>query len=119
MAAPTSSWAAYGKTTTTCTIEREHQRQTSTTRHDNDSADDNSDSDDDDDGNNHGSRSGITINYGGAPSFDTDLNSYGSGRRTFDETGFTHVTVAGGYRVVVSATATAFKIEAGGDNRAP
>ena len=61
--------------------------------------------------------SGLSLNYGGAPSFDTDLSSYGSGRRTFDETGFTHVTVAGGYRVVVRH-GDGFKIEAGGDDRA-
>lgn len=62
-------------------------------------------------------KSGITLNYGGAPSFDTDLNSYGSGRRSFTETGFSRVSVAGGYRVVVRR-ADAFKIEAAGDESA-
>jgi phage shock protein PspC (stress-responsive transcriptional regulator) len=80
---------------------------------DNDSADDNSDDDDSD----SNGRSGLSLDYGGAPSFDTDLNSYGSDRRTFDETGFTHVTVAGGYRVVVRR-GDSFKIEASGDNDA-
>ncbi|MDQ2772765.1 MAG: PspC domain-containing protein, partial [Bacteroidota bacterium] len=82
----------------------------------NDSADDNSDNSDDssDDGDSH---VGTTINYGGAPSFDTDLSSYGSARRRFDETGFTRVTVAGGFRVVVRQ-GNSFKVEAGGDNDA-
>ncbi|MCI1186186.1 PspC domain-containing protein [Hymenobacter sp. DH14] len=79
---------------------------------DNDSADDNSSDDEDDN-----DRGGLSLNYGGAPSFDTDLNSYGSGRRTFQETGFTHVTVAGNYRVVVRQ-GSSFKIEAAGEDRA-
>ena len=82
-----------------------------------DSADSSDSSDDDnssDDGDNH---IGTTINYGGAPSFDTDLSSYGSARRQFDETGFTRVTVAGGYRVVVRK-GSSFKVEAGGDSDA-
>ena len=73
-------------------------------RNDADSADDGSD----------GTNSGLSLNYGGAPAFDTDLNSYGSARRTFDETNFTRVSVAGGYRVVVRRGET-FKVEAGGD----
>ena len=82
---------------------------------DNDNADDNSDDNNDNsDGN---SRSGLSLNYGGAPSFNTDLSSYGSGRRTFDETSFTRVSVAGGYRVVVRH-GNSFKIEAGGDDSA-
>ena len=64
---------------------------------------------------NNNSKSGLTLNYGGAPSFDTDLGSYGSGRRTFEETGFTRVSVVGGYRVVIRH-GDAFKIEAGGDD---
>ncbi|GAA4051931.1 hypothetical protein GCM10022409_43520 [Hymenobacter glaciei] len=79
---------------------------------DDDSADDNDDNDDD-----SGNHVGTTLNYGGAPSFDTDLNSYGSGRRTFEETGFTHVTVAGNYRVVVRQ-GSSFKVEAGGEEQA-
>lgn len=76
-----------------------------------DSNDDNNSSDDNDDSNDD---KGITLNYGGAPAFDTDLNSYGSGRRTFEESGFTRVAVVGGYRVVVRR-GDSFKIEAGGD----
>jgi phage shock protein PspC (stress-responsive transcriptional regulator) len=75
----------------------------------------NDEGDSNDEGSN--SKSGITLNYGGAPAFDTDLNSYGSGRRTFSETGFTRVSVAGGYRVVLRR-ADAFKIEAAGDESA-
>ena len=81
---------------------------------DNDNSADSNNSDDD---NNSDDNSSLSLNYGGAPSFDTDLNSYGSGRRTFQETGFTHVTVAGGYRVVVRH-GDSFKIEAGGDDSA-
>ena len=78
-----------------------------------DSDDENTDSSDGDDSSDDSS-SGTTLNYGGAPSFDTDLGSYGSSRRTFDENGFTEVSVAGGYRVVVRH-GDQFKIEAGGD----
>ena len=77
-----------------------------------DSSDNNSSGEADDN-----TSSSLSLNYGGAPSFDTDLSSYGSGRRTFDETGFTHVSVAGGYRVVVRH-GDSFKIEAGGDDNA-
>ena len=75
---------------------------------------DNQDNGDENDGDSSDGNSGITLNYGGAPSFDTDLNSYGSDRRTFDETGFTRVSVLGGYRVVVRRGET-FKVEAGGN----
>ena len=85
---------------------------------DDDSADNNSDDDDDNnDSNDSNASSSLSLNYGGAPSFDTDLNSYGSDRRTFEETGFTHVTVAGSYRVVVRK-GDSFKIEAAGDKEA-
>ena len=49
-----------------------------------------------------------------AAAFSTDLNSYGSDRRTFEETGFTRVSAVGGYRVVIRRGDT-FKIEAGGN----
>lgn len=57
---------------------------------------------------------GLKLNYGGAPAFDTDMDSYGGGRRTFSQTGFNKVEVVGGYRVVVRKGDT-FKVEAGGD----
>ena len=83
----------------------------------NDNADNNSGDDNtDENADNNSSKSGVTLNYGGAPAFDTDLNSYGSNRRTFEETGFTRVEVVGGYRVVVRRGA-GFKVEAGGDNK--
>ncbi|UOQ96389.1 PspC domain-containing protein [Hymenobacter sp. 5317J-9] len=78
-----------------------------------DSSDDDNSSDEDNDGDSNG-KGGITLNYGGAPSFDTDLNSYGGGRRNFDESGFNRVSVVGGYRVVVRK-GNAFKIEAAGN----
>ena len=68
------------------------------------------------DGNDNAS-SGLSLNYGGAPSFDTDLGSYGSARRTFEETGFSRVSVVGGYRVVVRHGDT-FRVEASGDDKA-
>ena len=74
---------------------------------------DDGDNNDDDSGN---KGKGLTLNYGGAPSFDTDPQSYGSERRTFDETGFTQVEVRGAYRVVVRR-GDAFKVEASGDGR--
>lgn len=58
---------------------------------------------------------GLTLNFGGAPAFDTDLSDYDSARRTFEETGFTRVSVGGSYRVVVRHGNT-FRIEAGGDD---
>ena len=85
----------------------------------NDAANDPRSGDDDnnngDSNNDRGSRSGLSLNYGGAPSFDTEFDSYGRGRRSFDATDFTQVDVAGGYRVVVRH-GNAFKIEAGGDD---
>ena len=76
--------------------------------------DDNSDNDDDNDSS---TGTGLSLNYGGAPSFDTDLSSYGSDRRSFQETGFNHVTVAGNYRVVVRQ-GSSFKVEAAGEDAA-
>ena len=80
---------------------------------------DNADIDNSDEGGdgNDNASSGLSLNYGGAPSFDTDLGSYGSARRTFEETGFSRVSVVGGYRVVVRRGDT-FKVEAGGDDKA-
>ncbi|WP_162549937.1 PspC domain-containing protein [Hymenobacter nivis] len=79
---------------------------------DNSSADNNDSNDDN--GNDDNNDSSVRLNYGGAPSFDTELGSYGSGRRLFSETDFTRVSVVGGYRVVVRH-GDAFKIEAGGN----
>ncbi|GAC1590661.1 MAG: hypothetical protein NVS3B25_09370 [Hymenobacter sp.] len=75
----------------------------------NDQGSDNSPDDPSDD------KGGLTLNYGGAPAFDTDLNSYGSARRSFAENGFTQVNVLGGYQVVVRQ-GNAFKVEAGGND---
>ena len=80
---------------------------------------DNADIDNSDEGGdgNDNASSGLSLNYGGAPSFDTDLGSYGNARRTFEETGFSRVSVVGGYRVVVRH-GDVFKVEAGGDDKA-
>ena len=75
----------------------------------NDNGDDNSNDDSDDNSRNDG----LTLNYGGAPAFNTDLSSYGSSRRTFDVTNFERVVVVGGYHVVVRPGNT-FKVEAAG-----
>ena len=87
----------------------DHNDEKANANSDSDSANDNGRDDND-----SNTSSGLTLNYGGAPSFDTDLGSYGSGRRTFNETGFSRVAVAGGYRVVVRH-GNGFKIEAAGD----
>ena len=78
---------------------------------DTDEDDDQSNSDENDNGRDRGTR----LDFGGATSFDTDLNGYGSGRRSFSESGFTEVDVRGAYRVVVRQ-GRAFKIEAGGED---
>ena len=82
-----------------------------------DNDEDNNDNNDNNDDSRDDANVGLSLNYGGAPSFDTDLNSYGSTRRTFAETGFSRVSVAGGYRVVVRR-GDSFKVEAGGDDKA-
>ncbi|HEX8659096.1 MAG TPA: PspC domain-containing protein [Hymenobacter sp.] len=81
-------------------------------RIDSDNDDDSGDNDESEDTDD--SKGGLSLNYGGAPSFDTDFDSYGSARRNFDETGFTEVSVVGAYRLVVRHGDT-FKVEAGGD----
>jgi phage shock protein PspC (stress-responsive transcriptional regulator) len=79
---------------------------------DDDNANNESDDDDNDDDDND--NDGITLNYGGAPAFSTDLGSYGSSRRTFNADGnFERVRVQGGYRVVIRP-GSAFKIDAAG-----
>ena len=57
--------------------------------------------------------SNLTIDYGGAPTFSTDLDSYGPDRKTFEERDFDEVQVQGGYRVVVRH-GSRFRIEAAG-----
>ncbi|WP_324677301.1 PspC domain-containing protein [Hymenobacter sp. GOD-10R] len=49
-------------------------------------------------------------------SFPTELNDYGSGRRTFNESGFERVEASGAYRVYVRQGGE-FKVEAAGDER--
>ncbi|MFD2785123.1 PspC domain-containing protein [Hymenobacter rubripertinctus] len=43
----------------------------------------------------------IHLDYGQVRPFDTNENSYGAARRTYDESDFDHISVAGPYRVVV------------------
>jgi phage shock protein PspC (stress-responsive transcriptional regulator) len=69
----------------------------------------NVDSDDDDED------SDINLDFGGAPSFNTKLEYYGSDRRTFQESDFTKLHVQGYYRVVVRQGST-FRVEAGGSS---
>jgi len=49
-------------------------------------------------------------------SFPTELNDYGSGRRTFNENGFERIEANGAYRVYVRQ-GSEFKVEAAGDER--
>lgn len=63
--------------------------------------------DDDDDLN-------VDLDFGGAATFDTDENHYGTGRRTYDEEGFDGVSVIGPYRVVIRAGGT-HQVKAAGD----
>ena len=71
------------------------------------------DEEDYDDGRDDDGRNNLTLNYGGAPTFSTDLNSYGPDRKTFEERDFNEVQVQGGYRVVVRH-GNSFRIEAAG-----
>ena len=71
------------------------------------------DEEDYDDNRDHNDRDNLTIDYGGAPSFSTDLDSYDSDRKTFEERDFNEVRVQGGYRVVVRHGSN-FRIEAAG-----
>ena len=75
---------------------------------------DNGDSGDESDDNNEDSDRGTRLDFGGAPSFDTELSNYDGGRRSFSESGFTQVDVRGAYRVVVRRGST-FRVEAAGN----
>ncbi|UOG73499.1 DUF2807 domain-containing protein [Hymenobacter tibetensis] len=58
----------------------------------------------------------VNLQFKGSPSFDTDEDRYGSGRRTFEQNDFNAVTVIGPYRVVVRA-GSSYRVKAAGDNR--
>jgi phage shock protein PspC (stress-responsive transcriptional regulator) len=64
-----------------------------------------------------GDDSKTSINFGSVPSFNTNLDYYGSGRRTFAEQDFNEVHVKGNYRVLIRQGET-YKVEAGGDDSA-
>jgi hypothetical protein len=72
----------------------------------NDEATNENDGDDDD--------ANINLDFGGSTAFDTDEDSYGTGRRTYDEEGFDGVSVIGPYRVVIRAGST-YQVKAAGN----
>ncbi|MBG8551954.1 PspC domain-containing protein [Hymenobacter guriensis] len=77
---------------------------------------DNDDNDNDDfdiDVDSDGSSINIDL---GKPDFDTDLNGYGSGRRTFNVDDFNTIEASGAYRIVVRRGDT-YQIEAAGEER--
>ncbi len=74
-----------------------------------DGASDNNDDSDDD--------SSITLDYGKIPSFNTNEDYYGPERQRFDETDFDHVSIVGGYRVLVRQ-GSSYSVKAAGGGRA-
>jgi phage shock protein PspC (stress-responsive transcriptional regulator) len=58
----------------------------------------------------------VNLNYGGASSFNLNEDFYGPGRKSYDDTDFRNVTVAGSYRVVIRQGST-FQVRAAGSDR--
>ncbi|QIL75363.1 PspC domain-containing protein [Hymenobacter sp. HDW8] len=58
----------------------------------------------------------VSLDYGGAPSFSTNADDYGSGRETYNMDGFREVTVVGSYRTVIRSGNT-FRVTAAGPER--
>ncbi|MET4108141.1 PspC domain-containing protein [Hymenobacter sp. UYP22] len=61
--------------------------------------------------------SDITLNFERLEPINTDEDSYGSERQTFNETGFDHVAIVGGYRALIRQGST-FSVRAAGPGRA-
>ncbi|SET04384.1 PspC domain-containing protein [Hymenobacter actinosclerus] len=59
----------------------------------------------------------ISLDFGGVDSFDTSENGYGAGRRSYSESDFDHVSVAGPYRLVVRP-GNSYSIRAAGSDNA-
>ncbi|SNC60243.1 phage shock protein C (PspC) family protein [Hymenobacter gelipurpurascens] len=59
----------------------------------------------------------INLSFGSVEPINTDESSYGSERQRFDETDFDHVSVVGGYHVVVRQ-GSSYSVRAAGDGRA-
>ncbi|MBT9392663.1 PspC domain-containing protein [Hymenobacter sp. NST-14] len=57
----------------------------------------------------------VRLDYGQVRAFDTNESSYGSARRTYEESDFDHVTVAGPYRVVLRP-GSRYRISAAGSD---
>jgi phage shock protein PspC (stress-responsive transcriptional regulator) len=75
------------------------------------------DNDDNEDYENGREDSDVDLDFGSVESFSTDENSYGSERQRFDEADFDHVSVVGGYRVVVRQS-NSYSVRAAGSGRA-
>jgi hypothetical protein len=58
----------------------------------------------------------VSLDYGGAPSFSTNADEYGSARETYSEDDFRQVSVLGSYRVVIRPGDT-YRVEAAGGSR--
>ncbi|SMB98212.1 phage shock protein C (PspC) family protein [Hymenobacter roseosalivarius DSM 11622] len=58
----------------------------------------------------------VSLDYGGAPSFSTNADDYGSGRESYNVEGFREVTVLGSYRTVIRSGDT-FRVTAAGPAR--
>lgn len=59
----------------------------------------------------------VNLNYGGASSFNLNEDFYGPGRKSYDDTDFRNVTVAGSYRVVIRQ-GNSFQVKAAGADQA-
>ncbi|NVO84758.1 PspC domain-containing protein [Hymenobacter terrestris] len=59
----------------------------------------------------------INLDFGGVDSFDTSEDGYGAGRRSYSESDFDHVSVAGPYRLVVRP-GSSYSIKAAGSDEA-
>ncbi|SDX33777.1 PspC domain-containing protein [Hymenobacter psychrophilus] len=79
----------------------------------------NADNDDDNSSDYDEGRSDANINLdlGGVDSFDTAESGYGSGRRSYSDSDFDHVSVAGPYRLVVRP-GSSYSIKAAGSDEA-
>ncbi|QJX49116.1 PspC domain-containing protein [Hymenobacter taeanensis] len=77
----------------------------------------NSDNEEDEDYENGREDSDMNLSFGSVEPINTDENSYGSERQRFDETNFDHVSVVGGYHVLVRQSSS-YSVRAAGDGRA-
>ncbi|WP_426490984.1 PspC domain-containing protein [Hymenobacter sp. 102] len=79
--------------------------------------DEDTDSSDRDDYEEGRSDSDVKLNFDSIEPINTDEDSYGSERQTFNESGFDHLTIVGGYRALIRQGST-FSVRAAGPDRA-